>query len=479
MTVTPFRKQHFQTYRDLYQSLSSGWQRFCETKEAQILSFSLEIQLTDPLNLLHLLAPKNCVSFYFEKRDNNTELVNAKSEIAIAAIGAALQKTFVGRDRFAAAKQFIQETLAHTQILGSAHLPNAGPHFFCGFRFFSEDESAEFKTILFLPEWQISYQENHCVAVANIVIDDRFSIEKTYEKIRRTLQKIHHTKSELVKPIVCQPPPFQMMDVTSSHHFQSAVDEVLQTIASGQLDKVVLAHAVDVRSPLPFHPVDCLQNLRSLYPGCYLFAINNGAGKVFLGASPERLVSLQQGHLLTDALAGSAPRGATPCEDAQLADRLLNSVKELHEHEVVRDFILQQLQQLGISPTRSPLRLRQLPNIQHLHTPIHAPVSASLHLLDVVAQLHPTPAVAGLPCAIACDQIRRYEGFDRSLYAAPIGWVDHHGNGEFVVGIRSAMIEGCHARLFAGAGIVKGSAPEKEWAEVRLKMQALLRALAV
>jgi Isochorismate synthase len=67
--------------------------------------------------------------------------------------------------------------------------------------------------------------------------------------------------------------------------------------------------------------------------------------------------------------------------------------------------------------------------------------------------------------------------FDRSLYAAPIGWIDHQGNGEFVVGIRSALLDGNRARLYAGAGIVAGSEPEKEVAEIQLKLQALLRAL--
>jgi menaquinone-specific isochorismate synthase len=119
----------------------------------------------------------------------------------------------------------------------------------------------------------------------------------------------------------------------------------------------------------------------------------------------------------------------------------------------------------------------QLSNIQHLQTPIHASVPAHVHLLDVVAELHPTPAVAGVPREIACDIIRRHERFERSLYAAPIGWVDHQGNGEFAVGIRSALINGQEARLYAGAGIVAGSDPDRELAEIQLKLQALLNAL--
>jgi menaquinone-specific isochorismate synthase len=101
----------------------------------------------------------------------------------------------------------------------------------------------------------------------------------------------------------------------------------------------------------------------------------------------------------------------------------------------------------------------------------------AIHPLDLVAALHPTPAVAGLPRDEAWRQIRRCEPFERSLYAAPLGWIDEQGNCEFVVGIRSALIDGDRARLFAGAGIIAGSQPDKELAEIQLKLQAMLAAL--
>jgi menaquinone-specific isochorismate synthase len=220
-----------------------------------------------------------------------------------------------------------------------------------------------------------------------------------------------------------------------------------------------------------------LHNLRTLYPDCYIFSLSNGSDQYFLGASPERLVSLQKQLLSTDALAGTAPRGKTTREDAQLANRLLTSPKEMHEHQVVIDFLTRKLTQLGLSPEPFPLRLRQLSNLQHLHTPIRALVPAQVHLLDIVAALHPTPAVAGMPREVTCAEIDRLEPFARSLYAGPIGWVNYQGDGEFAVGIRSALVAGCLARLFAGAGIVQGSDPERELAEVQLKLQALMAAL--
>ncbi|MGH2415997.1 MAG: isochorismate synthase, partial [Microcystaceae cyanobacterium] len=226
-----------------------------------------------------------------------------------------------------------------------------------------------------------------------------------------------------------------------------------------------------------FNLIQSLNNLRQLHPNCYVFSNSNGKGQNFIGASPERLISIHQQQLMTDALAGSAPRGKTPGEDANNASRLLNSDKERHEHSSVIDFITQRLSQLGLLPQVLAPRLRQLSNIQHLWTPISASVPTDVHPLRIVAQLHPTPAVAGTSQEVACREIRRYESFERGLYAAPLGWIDLEGNCEFIVGIRSALIDGDRARLYAGAGIVAGSDPDKELAEIQLKLQALLKAL--
>ncbi|MEL6138029.1 MAG: isochorismate synthase, partial [Cyanobacteria bacterium J06628_6] len=190
------------------------------------------------------------------------------------------------------------------------------------------------------------------------------------------------------------------------------------------------------------------------------------------------LLSIRDGALLTDALAGSAPRGATTEQDTQLAEQLQTSQKERYEHQIVVDFIAQQLRSLGLTPSYSQYpTVRQLANIQHLHTPIQARLEQAIEPLTILERLHPTPAVAGLPRAAACDLIRQSESFDRELYAAPLGWIDTAGNSNFIVGIRSALLNGRQARLYAGAGIVAQSNPEKELAEVRLKLQAMLSSL--
>lgn len=479
MTVTPHRKILFPTPRDLRQFLVDrqhdlSEKNLSEKNPTQVISISQKIGPVDPLAVLNHFASPQHLSFYFEKKDRATE-----SSLAIAAFGATTQLQIEGENRFRLAQQFIHETLARTIAIGEAHLGLTGPHFFCGFTFFdrvSQPHSPFAAATIFLPAWQVVRQPQGCFLVANLPIDAETPLESIVEQWWQTLQKIQ-TLGDRWPDSLSNSTQFTPENVTDPVQFQRAVRSALAAIQAGQLHKAVQAHAVEVTSPIPFHLTHSLDNLRTLYPDCSVFAIGNGKGQTFMGASPERLVSLQQRHLITDALAGSAPRGQTAWEDAQLADRLLTSPKELHEHQVVSQFITQQLTQLGLSPQRSPLRLLQLSQIQHLHTPIQAIVPAEVSLLEIVAALHPTPAVAGVPRSLACDHIRQHEGFERSLYAAPIGWLDHQGNGEFIVGIRSALLNGCTARLFAGAGIVAGSTPDRELAEVQLKLQALLSAL--
>ncbi|NJO19634.1 MAG: isochorismate synthase [Spirulinaceae cyanobacterium RM2_2_10] len=265
----------------------------------------------------------------------------------------------------------------------------------------------------------------------------------------------------------------------SFHPFVPATRAALAAIQAEQLSKIVLAQPLDVVAAGALDPIATLARLRQHYPDCTCFSLSNGRGSYFLGASPERLASIRDRHLVVDALAGSAPRGRDAIEDARFAQQLLNSDKDRREHQAVSHYLSEQLQSLGLRPQLAPRQLRQLSNIQHLWTPITAQLPAQVQPLEVVAQLHPTPAVAGVPTAAACEQIRHYENFERGLYAAPIGWLDMQGNSEFVVGIRSALLSGARARLYAGAGIVAGSDPDREQAEVQLKLQAMLAALGL
>ena len=471
LPVIPYSTNLFQDFKKLDLFLSACQKKLSRNKSGKIVSFSQQIPLVDPLVIIQSLAPDR-LHFYWEN-PSNTE--------AIAACDSTQLFTTDHSDRFVQSQQFVRNCLAKTIKIGDIHLPGAGPHFFCSFTFFpdsTEPYSPFPAATVFLPRLQIVRKNNCCTLVINLIFDKKENIKFIREIIKDRIKSIDWEKYSLISR---ENKIFSHLDrqfrEDGGKQFSSTVNSVLKSIENQEFSKIVIADVLDVIYPIDFNLIQSLDNLRQRYPDCYIFSIGNGRGQNFIGASPERLISISAQQLITDALAGSAPRGKTISEDVTLANKLLNSEKEIREHQAVREYIIQRLYQLGLNPQRSPLQLLKLSNIQHLWTPIYAEVPSEISPLDIVARLHPTPAVAGVPREIACQQIRHYETFDRSLYAAPLGWIDDRGNSQFIVGIRSALIEGNKARLYAGNGIVAGSDPEKEFAEVQLKLQSLLKAL--
>ena len=481
MLVLPYCANLFRDRQDLHQFLLDCQQISIEKGCTQIASISAAIAPTDPLIVFQALSRPNQLNFYFEKRSSSEHFDPIGGSSAIAAIGQVTSLRTNGEQRFYQAEKFTQECLENTIKVGNLNLPFSGPHFFSSFTFFEQPNtqiSCFPAATIFLPRWQVSQQGDRCTVVANLEVNAVTNLEIEVDQIWTEFSKIRNLEGQSATIQLTNSNGFQQRDITSVNHLKDSVLSALKSIQADQFQKIVLAHALDVTSQQPFDLIHSLSNLRQLYPDCYVFCVGNGQGQNFIGASPERLLSLHDRELLTDALAGSSPRGKTALEDAKLAQSLLSNAKEIWEHQVVIDFLTQRLFHLGLTPrfTLKP-RLLRLSNIQHLRTPIRARVPANIHLLKILAELHPTPAVAGAPREIACQHIQQYEKFERSLYAAPLGWLDHKGNGEFIVGIRSALVNSCQARLFAGAGIVAGSDPHKELTEIQLKLQALLQAL--
>jgi menaquinone-specific isochorismate synthase len=258
---------------------------------------------------------------------------------------------------------------------------------------------------------------------------------------------------------------------------RSAWTEQVRTAAErirrGELRKVVLATALEAELAADLDVPGVLERFRRSYPDCYRFLVQPGEDAAFFGPPPERLVRLDGRTVRTEALAGSVRRGDTPEEDADLAAQLRDSEKIRHEQRLVVEAIRDQLSPLGDCEV-GERTVRELATIQHLQTPITAELDANRHVLDLVEALHPTPAVGGLPPTAALATIRQAESFDRGWYAAPVGWFDRSGDGEFAVAIRSAVGAGPRATLFAGNGIVGDSDPEEEWAEIQPKYRPVL-----
>ena len=255
------------------------------------------------------------------------------------------------------------------------------------------------------------------------------------------------------------------------------VAEAVATIRSGDLDKVVLARTLS-RGPIATAAV--LRGLADRFPACATFAFGVG-NRAFIGASPERLVTLDGREVSTVALAGTTGTGCDATADAALAAEMLASPKVRSEHQFVVDDITSRLATLGlVGETPDEPEIMRLARVQHLHTPITARVErraggvSDMDVLRVGNVLHPSPAVGGTPSDPAVEWLREHEDFDRGWYAAPVGWCDLDGNGELRVALRSALVDDSQVTLFSGAGIVADSVPEDELAETSVKLRALL-----
>ncbi|WP_049923288.1 isochorismate synthase [Halopiger djelfimassiliensis] len=281
------------------------------------------------------------------------------------------------------------------------------------------------------------------------------------------------TERPAMRPTGSRPGVDSTRRTTSPEEWTAQVEAALERIDDGRLTKVVLAQALSVALAEPIDVAATLERLRRQYPNCYRFLFGDGTG-TFFGAPPERLVSKRGDRVETEALAGSISRGETPEADDELADRMRNSEKVQHEHDLVAEAIREQLEPLASDFVVHDRTIRRLATIQHLQTPIEATLERDRHVLDLVEALHPTPAVGGVPPEAALETIRETETFDRGWYAAPVGWFDAAGDGEFAVGIRSGIATGETVTLFAGNGIVADSDPTEEWDEVQLKYRPIL-----
>ncbi len=468
--------------REAFRVFLDNSQEGVRTKgRGQLISISVEVGHLDPLAVLESIYEPDELHFYCERPSGS---------FAVAGADAVLSFTLAGPEssRFLAARNFVADVLDNTIAVGDLSLPFSGPHFFTAFSFFDKPpKGAAFpSSLLFVPRWQVARFKGTYVAVANLLLEEDSDIDLLVERVWRAHSKFSSfdysrpvtVANESVAADSLAEPGFKLSEIGKDEHFVESVSKALSFIDKDVFEKIVLARAVELKSRQNLHPLRALNKLREQFSDCYAFSVGNGKGQSFIGATPERLVRVSGGNLKTKAIAGSAPRGKSASEDARLANDLLHSEKDLREHAIVLGSISRRLSELGIE-VRQPSRpsLLQLANIQHLHTPVRGKISEGTHILDLLEKLHPTPAVGGTPREVACEHIPSLESFDRGLYAAPIGWVDSKGEGEFIVGIRSALIDGATARAFAGNGIVAGSDPEKELAETNWKLKALLENL--
>lgn len=266
----------------------------------------------------------------------------------------------------------------------------------------------------------------------------------------------------------------------------ATVERTVELMAKdAELRKVVLARCLQGESTEDIDVATVLSNLLWRDPTAFVFAVDlprHGTGaRTLIGASPELLVAKRGRHVLSNPLAGSAPRSADPTKDQRHAVGLLTSTKDRHEHALVVEAVAE-----ALSPYCHDLSVPDEPELiktatmWHLSTRISGELTApDVPVHQLAAELYPTPAVCGTPTDRAFDTIGELEPFDRGFYTGAVGHTDTAGDGEWVVTIRCADVADRTLKLYAGGGVMPESDPEAELAETSAKLRTLLLALGV
>ena len=274
--------------------------------------------------------------------------------------------------------------------------------------------------------------------------------------------------------VASTPPSSVSAALPSEPQWHEVIADAVTALRSGTLQKVVLARAIEVTAQAPLDGRAIAARMATRFPSCFTFLCDG-----LVGASPELLIRRLGRHAESLVLAGTIRRGSSPEEDAALEHELLTSAKDTEEHRMAAVSVRDVLAAVAVDVVADERpQLLRLANLSHLATHIDAwlpqPAPSALAL---AALLHPSAAVGGTPKAIALEMISRLEAAPRGRYAAPIGWVDANGDGEFAIALRCAQLSGNVARLWAGGGIVADSDPAAEVAETTVKFDAVLSAL--
>jgi salicylate biosynthesis isochorismate synthase/menaquinone-specific isochorismate synthase len=401
---------------------------------------------------------------------------------ALAGIGTATEVVSRGADRFsdlaAGCSRIVHDRVAEEPI----GLPaGAGPVWSIGLAFAPDGGSTPIWSSLppalaVLPEVAIARSEGRSFLTVCAVPASDASPEQVLQSVSSRLASL---RPAALTP--ADPHPSAASSISGRHppeRYEQIVATAVERIRAGEVDKVVLARELTVESPAAIDPASQLGAMRNLFPSCFCFCFGSPEAS-FIGASPELLVRRSGAVAATVALAGTTGRSADLAVDDHLGEAMLRSPKVRDEHGIVVRRIERTLRphSVWVHAEGEPFVIK-VGNLQHLATPIRAQLAESHSAIELAGYLHPTPAIGGEPREPALALIDELEGLDRGWYTGPVGWMDAAEDGEFCVGLRSALLRDREAHLFAGCGIVADSDPAAELQESELKFEVLLPLLA-
>jgi len=267
--------------------------------------------------------------------------------------------------------------------------------------------------------------------------------------------------------------------VMPPERFLAAVESAREAIAAGEVYQAVVSQRWTARMDLD--PFDVYRALRTLNPSPYLYYLETREASI-LGSSPEMLVRCRGRQVETRPIAGTAPRGGTPEEDASLAAQLLEDPKERSEHVMLVDLSRNDLGRVcEIGSVRVPryAAVEKFSHVQHLVSEVAGTLADGAGAAEALASCFPAGTLTGAPKIRAMELIDELEAARRGIYGGAVGYFDAAGNCDMAIAIRTAVVEKGLWRIQAGAGIVADSVAAKEYREAETKAEALFRSIAL
>ncbi|MFD1333978.1 isochorismate synthase MenF [Oceanobacillus iheyensis] len=435
--------------------------------EAKLFSYTKKINKLNIYTFLQLAGDRDLTRSFWSSNSNDLTILGAGQATTIQAKG----------ERFQSIENQWNELLRKAVIHNPFEKQGTGIVGLGGFAFDPKKESTPLwcnfpDGQLTIPEIMVTRIENQFYLTFNMYLrtdDHGFQLMEEYQEMESYLLE----ESSFFKKDVNM---IEKKEVDPKQWMQT-IQKATEEMKTSSTNKIVLAREVrlrfDERADIP----SIIRKLIETQSNSYIFAYEID-GDCFVGATPERLVKVEGNQLFSTCLAGTAPRGKTTKEDQKIAEELYRDPKNRKEHDYVVQMIRKAVERYCTDvDIPSEPQVYMYKTLQHLYTPVTAKLMNSHSIFSIIEELHPTPALGGTPRKESMAFIRDNERLDRGWYGAPIGWLDSNNNGEFAVAIRSAMIQGTEASLFAGCGIVADSDPVSEYEETNIKLMPMLSVL--
>jgi menaquinone-specific isochorismate synthase len=430
-----------------------------------LISFKLPANDFQTENKLSAFIEKYSRIFYFE---------NANEKFSLTGFGTALELSCNGLGRFSALSKSVRE-LQNKIISNWKDEQNDFPLICGGMKFtaeHSEEEWQDFKdSDWFVPEFLLVKKADSQVLFYNFV-NRNSSLKKQIDKFTQQLETNFdlQSKAENKASNILSAKGFSPKD---KKKWKSLVTDMLTKISDKEISKIVLSRRVEMILSAKLNWDEIRKYFANNYSDCSIFIYHNN-NSTFFGATPERLIKFHDRKVTIDVLAGSISRGKNLDEDKKLESEMLNSSKLNHEHDLVVHQMKKAISKYVTKIFTDKIPVKKLQNIQHLHTILNSELLADTNMFEIIEAIYPTAAICGEPRDKALSLLKKIEDYNRGLYSGIIGYFNLGDEGEFVIGIRSALLYENKLFAYAGCGIVEGSDPEKEFEETDLKLKVIL-----